>query len=139
MVKGLISGFLGLIVFVGCGGVSDIYKDLPNGYMYVDEAPLYKYIILKKAHTLIEQEENTIPCSVLNYTYNQNYLIAKIKFHYDMNYGTTGFKESKRLKEGQIYYYIIDTKKNIRYGAFDTYEKFAKKLKILKVDLSLEK
>ena len=135
--KKIFIGIIGTVLFFGCAGVSDIYKDLSNRYMYVDEASKYKYIIFKKANSITEQESNTIPCTILEYKFNQNFIIAKIKFHYDINYGTVGFKESKRLEEGKIYYYIINTVKNIRYGEFDTYKKFNKRLEVLKVDLSL--
>ena len=129
---------VGFILFVGCAGVSDIYKDLPNGYTYISESPMRKSIIFEDANSLDQQEKNYIPCKVLKYKYNQNYIIAKIQFHYDMSC-VVGYKESKRLKEGYIYYYIIDTVKNIRYGEFDSYEKFNEKLKALNVGLSLDK
>jgi hypothetical protein len=123
------------LVFMG-GCSSDIVKDLPNEYTYISETPMQKSIIFEGATSLKQQEENYIPCKVIKYKFNQNYIISKIKFHYDMNC-VVGFKESKRLKEGKIYYYILDTVKNIRYGEFDTYEKFNVKLKTLKVGLEL--
>jgi len=134
MKKIIISIFMGFMVLTGCAGVSDVVEELPNEYVYGDEAPLQKWIM---KNPLSLNSDLYIPCKVLEYKYNQNYIIAKIEFHYDM-YCVVGFEESKRLKEGKVYYYIIDTVKNIRYGEFDTYEKFTKKLNILKVDLLLE-
>lgn len=136
--KKIFMSVVGLILFIGCTGVSDIYKDLPNGYTYISESPMQKSIIFEDANSLEQQERNYIPCKILKYKYNQNYIIAKIQFHYDINC-VVGYKESKRLKEGHIYYYIIDTIKNIRYREFTTYEKFNEKLKLLKVDLFLDK
>ena len=136
--KKIIMSTVGFILFMGCAGVSDIYKNLPNGYTYISESPMQKSIIFEDANSLRQQEENYIPCKILKYKYNQNYIVAKIQFHYDINC-VVGFKESKRLKEGKIYYYIIDTVKNIRYGEFSDYHKLVEKLKKLKVDLHIEK
>ena len=101
----------------------------------MDEALRYKYIIFEQANSVVEQEMNTLPCTIIKYKYDKKYIIAKIKFHYDINYGTIGFNESKILKEGKIYYYIIDTEKNIRYGAFQNENTFRKTLNKLNIDL----
>jgi hypothetical protein len=138
MKKIVISAFLGVIIFMGCAGVSDIYKDLPNGYVYISESSMQKSIIFEDANSIEQQSKNYIPCKILEYKYDENYIVAKIKFHYNMECNV-GFKESKRLKEGKVYYYIIDTVKNIRYGEFDTYEKFIEKIQKLHVSLSLDK
>ena len=138
MIKVLLSAFVGLIVFVGCGGVSDINEKLSNGYVYIDESPQQKLVMFDSANSLKQQEKNYIPCKILKYKHNKKYIIAKIRFHYDMNCGTIGFKESKQLKEGKIYYYIIDTVKNIRYGAFESYDDFSKQLKRLNVGLKID-
>jgi len=134
MKKIAISSFLGFMIFVGCAGVSDIVEKIPNGYVYGSESKKQKWIM---KNPLSIDSDLYIPCKILEYKYDENYIIAKIKFHYNINYGTIGFKESKHLKEGKIYYYIIDTVKNIRYGELDTYEKFIEKLKSLHVNLSL--
>ena len=121
---------------VGCW---DIQEELPNGYKYISEQHTveYEYIVFEEATSLIEEEKNTIPCKVLNYKYNERYILAKIKFHYDMNC-VVGFEESKTLTEGKIYYYIIDTKKHVRYGAYENINDFNHKLKELKINLRFE-
>lgn len=130
---------IAVLTLVNCGGgISDITEDISNGYVYSDEAPQQKWIMFENANSLEQQEKNYIPCKILKYKYNKKYIIAKIKFHYDMNC-VVGFRESKQLKEGKIYYYIIDTIKNIRYGAFKNYDKFNHKLKVLKVELKIDK
>ena len=129
---------IAFLMLVSCGGgISDIVEDIPNGYAYGDEAPQQKWIMFEDANSLEQQEKNYIPCKILKYKYNKKYIIAKIKFHYDM-YCVVGFAESKQLKEGKIYYYIIDTIKNIRYGAFENYDKFNQKLKALNIDLKID-
>jgi hypothetical protein len=135
MKKIVISSFLGLIIFMGCAGVSDIVEKIPNGYVYGSESKKQKWIM---KNPLSIDSDLYIPCKILEYKYDENYIVAKIKFHYSMEC-IVGFKESKRLKEGKVYYYIIDTVKNIRYGEFDTYEKFIEKLKKLHVSLFLNK
>jgi hypothetical protein len=135
MNKIVIIGFLGLIIFMGCAGVSDIVEKLPNGYVYGSESKKQKWIM---KNPLSIDSDLYIPCNISEYKYDENYIVAKIKFHYNMEC-IVGFKESKRLKEGRVYYYIIDTVKNIRYGEFDTYEKFIEKIQKLHVSLSLDK
>jgi len=124
---------IGLILFMGCAGVSDVVEEIPNNYVYGDEAPQQKWIM---KNPLSIDSNLYIPCKILQYKYNQKYIISKIQFHYDMNC-IVGFKESKSLKEGQIYYYIIDTVKNIRYGAFETKKEYLKKKKELNVKIEL--
>lgn len=131
MIKILISIFTVFMIFKGCAGVSDVVEDLPNEYVYVDEAPQQKWIM---KDPLSIDSDLYIPCQILEYKYNKKYIIAKIKFHYDINC-VAGFIESKTLKEGKIYYYIIDTEKNIRYGAFQNENTFRKTLNKLNIDL----
>ena len=123
----LLSGFLSIII-IGCW---DIQKELPHGYKYIDEVNnrSSKYIIFEDSSSLKEQESNSIPCTIVKYKFNQNYILVKIKFHYDKNLNV-GFNESKQLVEGKIYYYILDTKKHIRYGAYNKVS-FNKKIKKL--------
>lgn len=135
MIKSLMSILISFVLFFGCAGVSDVLEKLPNKYSYVSESLEQRWIM---KNPLSVDSVLYIPCQVLNYKYNKKYIIAKIKFHYNMNC-VVGFKESKQLKEGEIYYYIVNTEKNIRYGEFDSYEKFNKKLKVLHVGLSLDK
>ena len=120
---------------VGCW---DIQEELPNGYKYISEQGSieYQYIIYEKATSLIKQENNAIPCKILDYKFNKKYILAKIKFHYDMDCAV-GFEESKILIEGKIYYYIIDTQKNVRYGAYKDKRDFDNKIKELKIELKL--
>jgi len=117
-----------LIIVIGCW---DIQNELPNGYKYIDKAnsKSAKYIILEDSSSLKEQESNSIPCTIVKYKFNQNYILVKIKFHYNKNLNV-GFNESKRLEEGKNYYYILDTKKHIRYGEYNevTFNKEIKKL-----------
>lgn len=133
--KKIIMSVVGFVLVVGCAGVSDILDKLPNGYAYISESHQQKWIM---KNPLSVDSNLYIPSVVVEYQHNQNYIIAKIQFHYDINC-VVGFKESKRLKEGKIYYYIIDTVKNIRYGEFSDYHKLVEKLKKLKVDLHIEK
>jgi len=135
MKKVLISLAIGFTIFTGCAGVSDVLEKLPNKYAYVSESHQQRWIM---KNPLSVDSNLYVPCKIQEYKFNKNYIIAKIKFHYDMNC-VVGFEESKRLKEGKIYYYIIDTVKNVRYGEFDSYEKFNEKLKALNVGLSLDK
>jgi hypothetical protein len=133
MIKVLTSIFIASIIILGCAGVSDIVEKIPNGYVYTDEASQQKWIM---KNPLSVDTDLYIPCKILKYKYNRNYIIAKIQFHYDMNC-VVGFKESKNLKEGEIYYYIIDTKNNIRYGAFKNKKYYLKMKKKLNIQIKL--
>lgn len=116
----------------GCGaGVSDIVEELPNGYVYGDEASKQKWIM---KNPLSIGSELYIPCQVIEYKYDKQYIIAKIRFHYDQNF-VVGFIESKVLKEGQNYYYIIDTKNNLRYGPYQSKEEFIKEITAMDIGL----
>lgn len=131
MIKILISILTVFLILKGCAGVSDVLEKLSNGYVYMSEAPKQKWIM---KNPLSIDSDLYIPCQILEYKYNKKYIIAKIKFHYDINC-VVGFNESKILKEGKIYYYIIDTEKNIRYGAFQNENTFRKTLNKLNIDL----
>lgn len=124
--------FTMLIMFKGCAGLDDVAENLPNKYTYISEAPQQKWIM--KSPLSIDSDLY-IPCQILDFKYNKNYIIAKIKFHYDINC-VVGFNESKTLKEGKIYYYILDTEKNIRYGAFEKKD-YMSKINELGVNLKL--
>lgn len=127
----IISVFIALI-YTGCG-VSDIVKKLPNEYVYMSESSSQKWIINNDSKSI--DAKDYIPCKIVKYAYDNKYIIAKIKFHYDLNCAV-GFSESKKLKEGNIYYYIIDTSKDVRYGPFATKENFDKQK--LKLGIKLE-
>jgi len=43
------------------------------------------------------------------------------------------YNQNKQLEEGKIYYYILDTKKHIRYGEYNKVT-FNKKIKELNMD-----
>jgi hypothetical protein len=113
---------------VGCW---DIQEELPNGYIYSTESSQEMWI---QKNPLSINSKSYIPCKILEYQYNKRYILAKIKFHYDMNC-VVGFEESKMLTEGKIYYYIIDTQKHVRYGAYENISDFNYKLKELKINL----
>ena len=132
MFKNIIISALTALIYTGCG-VSDIVKSLPNNYVYMSEAPVQKWIM---HNPLGINSSNYIPCKIEKYTYDNKYIIAKIKFHYDMHCAV-GYDESKTLKEGKIYYYIIDTSKDIRYGPFETKKAFDKQKQNLGVKLKL--
>jgi hypothetical protein len=120
-----------ILNFVGC---LDIRKKLPNGYIYLTESSQEMWI---QKNPLSINSKSYIPCKILEYQYNERYILAKIKFHYDMNC-VVGFEESKTLTEGKIYYYIIDSKKHVRYGAYENINDFNHKLKELKINLRFE-
>ena len=50
---------------------------------------------------------------------------------------TIGFNESKTLKEGKTYYYIIDTLKDARYGPFEEKKDFIIQKSKLGIKLNL--
>lgn len=130
--KKFIFSIFSVIIMIGCGaGVSDIVEDLPNNYTYMSES-LQQKLIMKNPLSI--DSDAYIPCQVIDYKYNEQYIIAKIKFHYDMNC-VVGFKERNILKEGKIYYYIIDTKKDIRYGAYKDLDELTKKKELLNIEL----
>lgn len=131
MIKFLLSVF-SLLLIQGCGaGVSDINQDLPNNYIYVSEAPEQKWIAKKP---LSVNSNLYIPCRILKYKYDKRYIIAKIRFHYDQS-SVVGFIESKALKEGKNYYYIIDTENNLRYGPYQSKEEFIKEITAMDIGL----
>jgi hypothetical protein len=136
MINTITGTFIGLVLFLGCGGVSDAVEKLSNKYVYMDESNTQKFIMFEGGSSLIEQEKNYIPCQILKYKDNKNYIIAQIKFHYEMGF-VVGFEESKKLKEGQIYYYIIDTNKNVRYGPFEDKEIYMQQKKALNIKIKL--
>ncbi len=132
-VKKILSVIVLVVLFIGCG-VSDIVKDLPNKYVYMSEAPKEKWIMNNDSKVI--NSKDYIPCKIESYAYDKRYIIARIKFHYDMNC-PVGFKESKTLKEGRIYYYILDTTKDQRYGPFEQKKEFVKKKRELAIGLKL--
>lgn len=129
-----IKTFFVILVIVGCAGVSDVYKKLTNGYIYVSESEKQKYIT---KNPLQVNSKLYIPCEVLEYKFNKRYIIAKIRFYYKSEY-PVGFNENRQLKRGEIYYYIIDTINNKRYGAFDNFEQFNHMLKRLHIELVID-
>jgi len=135
MIKSFITAIV-LVILNGCAGVSDIYEELPNGYVYVSESKEQKVIV---KNPLSLNSNLYVPSIILDYKYNRDYIIAKIQFHYNSRDGSIGFQEQKRLKEGNVYYYIIDTKRDMRYGEFSNYQTFLKKLKELNVSLVIDK
>jgi len=124
-----------LLVFIGCGG-GDWSENLGNDYIYISESSKQEWIMFEGAKFLEEANQNYIPCDIIDYRYNSQYIIAKIKFHYQ-NECVVGFKESKELKEGKIYYYIIDKENNLRYGAYSDKNSFKKQIQKLRIELEL--
>lgn len=122
--------FILTLILLGCW---DIRKELPNGYIYSTESNQQIWI---QKNPLSINSKAYVPCKILEYKFNKKYILAKIKFHYDMDC-VVGFLESKILTEGEIYYYIIDTQKHIRYEAFENKNDFDEKLKELKIKLKL--
>ena len=119
------------LILLNITGCWDIQEEISSGYKYIEEVnnKNSKYILFEGANSLKEQENNSIPCTILKYIVTKNYILVKIKFHYKKNF-VVGFNESKHLIEGGIYYYIIDTKKHIRYGEYNkiNFNKEMKKL-----------
>ena len=134
MRKNIIIGAFIALIYIGCG-VSDIVKKLPNEYVYMSESPSQKWIMNNDSKSI--DAKDYIPCKIQKYVYDNKYIIAKIKFHYDMHCAV-GFKESKVLKDGKIYYYIIDTSKDVRYGPFAKKEDFNKQKLKLGIKLKLD-
>lgn len=132
MVKNIILIMLSLIFFIGCS-VSDIVKTLHNNYVYTSESSKQRWIM---KNPLSINSKDYIPCKIEKYSFDNNFILAKIKFHYDMNC-VVGFDESKVLKEGNIYYYILNIKDDIRYGPFETKEAFNKQKQKLGIKLKL--
>ena len=131
--KNILSSVSLAVLLAGCG-VSDIVKDLPNEYVYSSESSNDKWIMNNDSKTI--DAKDYIPCKIEEYAHNKRYIIAMIRFHYDINC-PVGFKESKVLKEGKIYYYILDTLKDKRYGPFEQKKDFEEKKRELGVDLKL--
>ena len=115
----------------GCGaGVSDEFKKLPNGYVYIEESSKHKWIM---KNPLPANSDLYVPCQVVNYhIYKKQYIIAKIKFLHD-DICAVGFVESQYLKYDKLYFYIIDTKKEVRYGPFKTFANFKEQLNALNI------
>ena len=118
-----------LVVFMqGCGGISDSVDDLSGGYQHVYESNLY---------ATIENGNSTDPeilCTVVDYEWNESYIIAKQVYHSDC---LGKVKNIYKQKEGVMYYWIINTITKKSYGPFLHKQDFLLQKKKLKIDLTL--
>jgi len=114
-----------LILFFSCN-FSDESIKLSGGYSFVDEGKKHKVIIGKN---------NYIPCEVIDYDFDNNFIIVKQKPTDLCFYG----KDSSFYKEGKQfnYYWIIDNSNKLFLGPLN-FKEFSNSLKKLNVSDKLK-
>ena len=112
-----------LLFFTGC----DDLENLPYGYQYVSE---------NMTNTVISNGygKTAISCMVLDYKYNDQYLIAKQAYYpygNDLNqcFSTTITENIYKQEKGKIYYWLIDMKNDILFGPYSKKNLLNQKLK----------
>lgn len=123
--------FLYWLVLIIQSCTSDYNKYLGKGYFYRDEGGEIKDILCERPNG------KEIPATILDYVYNDEYIIAKqkpklpqdplYKEEYEYHYG-----------EESLYFWIIIKKKDIIFGPMNKIE-FANKIKKLGINLKFEK
>jgi hypothetical protein len=120
--------YLSCIIFItlilqNCS--SDYTENLGNDYFYRNEGGIIKDILCKKANG------GEIPATVIEYNYNNDFIIAKQKpkLPQDPLYDKT-YKYN--LGENVLYYWLIDKENQIVYGPLniEEFNKVKVKLKV---------
>ena len=104
-----------IIVFItSCGpGTTDWSYELPNGYRISRYNSKEVFVAGGRACT---SDPKYIKCSVTDFAYDDRYVFTK-----------------HCLNDDEMYYYILDTEKELLYGAYDNMEKMKIKAKELGV------
>lgn len=79
---------------------SDSLVMLTNSYVYVDEGATNRMICKDPS----QEGDNYIPCDIVDYDYNDSYIIAKQQYYSDCYQGYQG---ERTLEKGSYYYWII--------------------------------
>lgn len=116
------------LFLISCGGLSDYSENIPGGYQFVSEA---KYVNL-----IIGKQE--IPCNVIGYAYNENYILACQEFNDSecISYTQLLPQITGRNRDKEINFWIIDIKKDSLWGPLN-YAEFLKTRRRLDIDKSL--
>lgn len=123
--------FLYCLILIIQGCTSDYSKYLGKGYFYRDEGGEIKDILCERPNG------KEIPATVLDYAYNNKYIIVKQKpklpqdplYNRDYEYHNG---------ESALYFWIILKEKDIAFGPMDKTE-FIAKTKELGINLKFEK
>jgi hypothetical protein len=110
-----------LLLFKSCGsGMSDYIEDLSGGYQFIFESKREQLII----------GNHSIPCTVLAYSYNDDYILVFQQPIEDCF--ITSVKNIDTLQ-----FWIVDTKQDSLYGPLRMFE-YIQKRKELKVPEKLK-
>lgn len=129
MKKGYIVLFLFCSLFIqSC--ISDSIKNLGSGYFYRDEGENIKDILCQKPHG------GEIPATILNYVYNDEYIIAKQKPKYPQE--ALYKKKYKYEANDSLFYWIILKNNDVTLGPLSRQEYLDIRLKYqIPTELSL--
>jgi len=117
--------FLSLLLVYSCN-FSDYVRDLPGSYKYYDEGGSFKVIYGGV------KNRSVIPCTVLRYKFNNDFIIA-----FQKAANKCHFPNEVEQELGISYYWIIDVKKDSLYR-FSNQKKYLQKRRELGIPKKLQ-
>jgi len=93
-------------------GCSDYVEELPNDYVYVSESPDQKFI--EKINTV--NLDRYVPCKVIYFDVFEEFIFAIQEYVGDC---ISGDFPVENVELGELFVWVIDTKKDLVYGPFD--------------------
>ncbi len=111
-----------LILIYSCGGISDSTTELSNGYYYASESA-NENIIVRHGY---KNGDRYIPCNVIEYKYDDDYIIAKQLPSPDCFWDI----DSNTYGDEKYYYWIIVTNENTILGPLSLVEFMDKRIQL---------
>lgn len=121
----------------GCVDGGDYIISLPNNYL-LDASPAH-HIVLYRADGISIDMQNYIPPKVVELGWNSRYIIAK-QYGMKKEYPNNPDNDYEIPDESKIYYWILDTEEQIKYGPYESFKEYTSKINELGIqDLTLKK
>ena len=99
-----------------CG---DYELNLPGGYVLFSESPNNQIIMREEGR---DPHEPYVPCNVTGYDYNDEFIVAKQQARIECYMDKDNAFDPYDLKDGEIYYWIIDAKQKRVNGPYTEQE-----------------
>lgn len=126
-----------VLLITGCGGGTSYEIELPNDYeLYADSND---YIVIYHKVGTSRDDKNTLPPTIVEISWNERFIIAK-QYGMKKKYPNNIDNSYEIPDKSKVYYWILDTENQIKYGPYKYLNEFNNKKEELNIsNLELKK